>query len=271
MTEGYTLSQVGKLLRLPRSVVNGLIEAGFVTPARGRRREYRFSFHDLVLLRAAQSLAEAKIPPARILRSLRRLRTQLPDEMPMAGLRIEAVGDAVVVSQGDAQWRPDNGQYVFQFQLAAPGGRLAFFGPAEEVAPAPDPQWFEHALSLETEQPAKAADAYRHAIERDPAHLDAYINLGRLLHEQGKLGEAEAAYREGRARCGDDPTLLFNLAVLYEDLDRPDDAIELYRAALAQEPALADAHFNLARLCEARGLKRDALRHWSAFRKLSEP
>jgi len=64
VTEGYSLREVGKLLGLPRSVVNGLVEAGFVTPARGRRREYRFSFHDLVLLRAAQGLAEAKIPSA---------------------------------------------------------------------------------------------------------------------------------------------------------------------------------------------------------------
>ena len=272
MSDGYSLSQVGKLLGLPRSVVNGLIEAGFVTPARGRRREYRFTFHDLVLLRAAQGLAEAKIPSARILRSLRRLRTQLPDEIPMAGLRIGAVGDAVVVSQGDAQWRPDNGQYVFQFQVASPGGRLAFFGPAQVVeaaAPSPDSRWFEHGLALEADQPAKACDAYRHAIKTDARHLDAYINLGRLLHEQGKLADAESTYRQGLKACGDEPTLLFNLAVLYEDLERPQDAIDHYRAALAEAPDLADAHFNLARLCEAKGLKREALRHWSAFRKLT--
>src|SRR5437762_689534 len=129
----YSLRDVGKLLGLPRSVVNGLIEAGFVSPARGRRREYRFSFHDLVLLRAAQGLADARIPSATILRSLRRLRTQLPEQIPMTGLRIEAVGDAVVVSEGDAQWRPDNGQYVLRFQVATPGGRLAIFGPARPV------------------------------------------------------------------------------------------------------------------------------------------
>ncbi len=104
---GYSLREVGKLLGLSRSVVYGLIEAGFVTPARGRRREYRFSFPDLVVMRAAQGLSEAKIPAARILRSLRRLRAQLPQELPLAGLRIEAVGDAVVVGEGEAQWQPD--------------------------------------------------------------------------------------------------------------------------------------------------------------------
>lgn len=269
MTEGYSLRQVGKLLGLSRSVVNGLIEAGFVVPSRGRRREYRFSFHDLVLLRAAQSLADAKIPSARILRSLRRLRTQLPEQVPMAGLRIEAVGDAVVVSEGDAQWRADNGQYVFQFQVASPGGRLAFFGPARALEAEPDPHWFERALALESEQPAKACDAYWRAIQSDARHLDAYVNLGRLLHERGKLQEAEAVYREALDHCGPDATLLYNLAVLQEDLRQPREAIASYRAAVHADPDLADAHFNLARLCEANGLKREALRHWSAFRKLS--
>src|SRR5437762_12260191 len=215
----YSLRDVGKLLGLPRSVVNGLIEAGFVTPARGRRREYRFTFHDLVLLRAAQGLAEAKIPSARILRSLRRLRTQLPDEIPMAGLRIGAVGDAVVVSQGDAQWRPDNGQYVFQFQVASPGGRLAFFGPAQVVSQVPDTPWLERGSALEAAQPEKACDAYRRALQDDPKHLDAYVNLGRLLHELGHLSEAQAVYRDGLDRCGADATLLFNLAVLQEAQD----------------------------------------------------
>src|SRR5437762_689533 len=70
-------------------------------------------------------------------------------------------------------------------------------------------------------------------------------------------------------RCGPDATLLFNLAVLQEDLRQPQHAIDSYRAALDADPDLADAHFNLARLCEASGLKREAVRHWSAFRKLT--
>ena len=145
-TEGYSLRDVGKLLGLSRTVVCGLIDAGFVTPTRGRRREYRFSFPDLVVMRAAQGLSEAKIPAARILRSLRRLRAQLPQEMPLAGLRIEAVGDAVVVSEGETQWQPDDGQYVLQFKVASPEGRLAFFNAAQPDDATADAQWFERAL-----------------------------------------------------------------------------------------------------------------------------
>ena len=269
MTEGYSLREAGKLLGLSRSILCGLIDAGFVSPSRGKRGEYRFQFSDLVVLRAAQGLSEAKIPPARILRSLRRLRAQLPERMPLAGLKIEAVGDAVVVSEGEAQWQPDDGQYVFQFQVAAPEGRLAFMGRQQARAAAADIRWFERAVALEATDPTGAVDAYRRAIEADPAHRDAYVNLGRLLHERGELNEAEAAYQDGLVQCGADGVLLFNLGVLQEDRGEAKKAADSYRAALAATPDLADAHFNLARLCQAMGREQEAVRHLSAFRKLT--
>lgn len=269
MTEGYSLREVGKLLGLSRSILGRLIDAGFVSPTRGSRREYRFSFRDLVLLRAAQGLTEANIPSSRILRSLRRLRSQLPQQVPLDGLRIEAVGDAVVVSEGQKQWRPDDGQYVMQFQVAAPDGRLAFFDAAEAAPPPIEESWFERGLLLERTSAEQACEAYRRALDADPAHCGACVNLGRLLHELGRMREAEDAYAKGLAACGPDGTLLFNLGVLLEDMDRSDDAAAAYRAALAVTPDLADAHFNLARLCEARGLRQDAVRHLSAFRKLT--
>ena len=268
MTEGYSLREVGKLLGLSRSIVCGLIDAGFVAPARGRRREYRFSFHDLVVLRAAQGLTEAKIPAARILRSLRRLRAQLPQQMPLAGLRIEAVGDSVVVSEGESQWQTDDGQYVFSFQIEAPDGQLAFLDPGPAQPAHADAQWFEHGLALEATDSEQACAAYRQAIAADAANVGAYVNLGRLLHERGALRDAETVYRNGIAKCASDATLLFNLAVLLEDLRRLRDAAAAYRDALAADPDLADAHFNLARLCEAQGMRREAVRHLSAFRKL---
>jgi tetratricopeptide (TPR) repeat protein len=76
-------------------------------------------------------------------------------------------------------------------------------------------------------------------------------------------------YREGLDHCRADTTLLFNLAVLQEDLQQPQEAAQSYRAALDAAPDLADAHHNLARLCANLGLQQEALRHWSAFRKLT--
>jgi hypothetical protein len=55
----YGLHTVEKLLRLPRSTIRGLIQAGFVTPARGPRGAFLFSFQDLIVLRAARGVAQA--------------------------------------------------------------------------------------------------------------------------------------------------------------------------------------------------------------------
>jgi tetratricopeptide (TPR) repeat protein len=68
---------------------------------------------------------------------------------------------------------------------------------------------------------------------------------------------------------GADGTLLFNLAILVEDLKRPAEAADLYRAALEETPDLPDAHYNLALLCEAAGERQEAIRHLAAYRKLS--
>lgn len=272
----YSLREVGKLLGLSRSIISGLIDAGFVSPTRGRRGEFRFTFQDLVLLRAAQGLSQAKLPPSRIVRAMKRLRAQLPDEVPLTGLRIEAVGDSVVVNQGAAQWQPEDGQYVLRFavevqevkQQAAPQ-RLAFVD-AERPRPLSSPAWFEQALALdEANDVERACAAYRNALRDDDTHLNAYINLGRCLHANGRLVDAEATYREGLAKCGADETLLFNLAIVLEDLHRHEEAASTYRAALARAPDMADAHYNLALLCEAQGRRQEALRHLNAYRKLN--
>jgi tetratricopeptide (TPR) repeat protein len=269
VSQGYSLREVGRLLGLSRSIVCGLIDAGFVSPSRGRRHEYRFSFQDLVVLRAAQALVAAKLPTTRILRSLRRLRSQVPEEMPLSGLRVEAVGDAVVVREGNAQWQTHDGQYVLRFQVESPGGgRLAFLDVPAPSPPESDEALFEQAMGAEETDPAAACDLYRRAITVNPIHLASYTNLGRLLHERRQLSEAEAVYRDALTRCGRDATLLFNLALVLEDAKRLDEAADAYRAALVEAPNLRDAHYNLALLCEAAGLKQEAIRHLSAYRKL---
>jgi tetratricopeptide (TPR) repeat protein len=64
--------------------------------------------------------------------------------------------------------------------------------------------------------------------------------------------------------------LVFNLAVLLEDLDRERDAIVAYREALALDPQLADAHFNLARLYERARDPKSSLRHLLAYRRMMD-
>src|SRR5207237_6015404 len=118
------MQEVEKLLRLPRSTIRALIDAGFVSPARGPRRAWRFSFQDLIVLRTAQALAAAKVPRQRITRSVKALRRHLPESMPLCGLSICAVADRVVVKEGASRWQAESGQYLLAFECDPAAGSL---------------------------------------------------------------------------------------------------------------------------------------------------
>jgi tetratricopeptide (TPR) repeat protein len=252
----YGLDEVERLLRLPRTMIRAFVDAGFVAPERGARNALRFSFQDLVVLRTAQALAEAKLSKARITRSLRELRKQLPESMPLKGLAIGVEGERLVVKQGTRRWQADSGQYLLSFELASP-------------APVNAGDAFNTAASLEATDAEAAIHAYEHAIKADPCHLDARINLGRLLHERGRPAQAERAYRDALDACGADATLLFNFGVLLDDMGRIADAVAAYEGALKLDSSMADCHYNLALLYEKRRQPKAAIRHMSRYRVLT--
>jgi tetratricopeptide (TPR) repeat protein len=264
----YGVRDVEKLLRLPRSTIRTLIEAGFVSPARGPRNAWRFSFQDLIVLRTAQALAEAKVPRRRITRSIKELRRHLPETMPLSGLSICAVADRVVVKEGASRWQADSGQYLLAFEGDPSDGSLSVIERKDAEATPSAEDWFERGAALESEDAETALRAYEQAIAADPTFLDAYINLGSLLHEAGRLAQAECVYRDAIEACGNDPALLHNLGVLLDDLNRKQEAMETYETALRADPGLADCHYNLALLCKELGKPREAIRHMAEYRRL---
>jgi tetratricopeptide (TPR) repeat protein len=265
----YGVRDVEKLLRLPRSTIRALIAAGFVSPARGARSEWRFSFQDLIVLRTAQALADANVPRRRITRSVRELRRHLPESMPLSGLSICAVADRVVVKEGGGRWQADSGQYLLEFEGDPANGSLSVIERKEAANASGSAQaWFDKAVAFEKEDAEAAQKAYEQAIAIDPSLLDARINLGRLLHEGRRFANAEQVYREAVQACGRDPVLLYNLGVLLDDMDRKAEAVVAYEAALAGDPGLADGHYNLALLYEKLRKPKDAIRHMARYRAL---
>src|SRR2546425_12267103 len=120
----YGVHEVEKLLRLPRSTIRTLVKAGFVSPARGPRNAWRFSFQDLIVLRTAQALAAANVPARRIARSMKELRRHLPQSMPLSGLSIAAEADRRIVREGRRRWQADSGQYLLAFEGSPAEGPL---------------------------------------------------------------------------------------------------------------------------------------------------
>ena len=272
MTDTYTLRGIQSMLGLSRGVIAALVEAGFVTPARGKRGEQRFSFKDVVLLRTAHGLQQAQIPPRKILRSLRRLKDTLPSELPLTGLRITAVGNEIAVKEGERHWQADSGQLLIDFEVRpAAAGNVAVLVKRERGAAAGsvDPaDWYNRALQLEARDPKGAEAAYRQAIALAPGWADPYLNLGVVLCETGRTDEAVLMYQEALEHCPGESLLHFNLAVALEDLDEPARALAHYEACMELAPRFADAHFNAARLHEQLGHATKAIRHYSEYRRL---
>ncbi len=266
----FTSKRVQELLGLSRTTISGLIAAGFVAPVRGPRNEHRFSFQDLLVLRTAFALQQARIPPRKILRSLARLKADLPAELPLTGLRITAVGADVAVRDRSGQWQADSGQLLMDFEVSEVGGAVSILSAATTTTPPQaDVDWFAHGQALEASDAAGAEAAYRKAIEHDPARAWPVLNLGAILSETGRGDEAVALYERAVARVGDEPLVHFNHAIALEDLGRDAEAVAAYGRVLALDAAFADAHYNLALLLERHGDPQGALRHFSAYRRLA--
>lgn len=264
-TTTYTLRRVQATLGLSRSVVAGLIAEGFVAPTRGARNEWRFTFQDLMLLRTAHALQQAKIPPRRILRSLARLKADLPAQLPLTGLRITAIGADVAVRSPQGQWQAASGQLLMDFDVvAAPqSGSVAILERADDAQ-----VWFDRGVALERSDPAGAVAAYQKAIALAPGLEAAALNLGAMWAEAGRHADLLALCDRTLVESPASALLHFNRAVALDHLERLPDAMAAYERCLALEPTLADAHYNLGRLREQLGDARGALRHFSAYRRL---
>jgi tetratricopeptide (TPR) repeat protein len=130
--------------------------------------------------------------------------------------------------------------------------------------------WYVTGLELECAAPQEAKRAYESALELDPNHADAHVNLGRLLHAECRTAEAATHYEQALESQPEHATAAFDLGVALEDLDRPSDAIRAYERAIRSDPRYADAHYNLAALYEKAGKPAAALRHLASYRRIAD-
>ncbi|MEJ2503950.1 MAG: tetratricopeptide repeat protein [Gemmatimonadota bacterium] len=271
--KGYTTRDVENLIGLSRRHVREYGRSGVLDPARGPGNRYLFSFQDLVLLRTAKELLDDDVPQRRVVRALRYLKEQLPGDRSLTELRIEAEGEEVVARDDERAWDPESGQLRFTFDVAELAAQVEPLAERAVATVAPSDStvdWLELGLELETHAPAQARRAYEKVLELDPTHVNALVNLGRLLHEDGELDAAVVHYRRAlEAAGGDEPTAAYNLGLALEDLGRDRAAMDAYTAALTIDPGFADAHYNLSRVYERMGDRVSALRHLKSYRGLT--
>lgn len=270
---GYTTREVAEILGLSPRQVRSYARSDFIDPERGPRNEYRFSFRDVVLLRVVRDLLTAEVAPRRVRGALAALRERLPAGRSLSSVRIATDGERVVVKEADVTWEVESGQLTIDFAVSDLAERAAPFARRQVEAP-DEPRfldaddWYNVGVDLEAVALEEAARAYRMALQSNPDHPQANVNLGRLLHEAGDVATARKHYRRALASDPRNPVAAYNLGVALEDAGDVEGAIGLYRRAVRLDPVRADAHYNLARIYEGRGEKDKAFRHWLRYRAL---
>lgn len=266
--------QAARIVGVPVPRLRQCVRAGLLTPRRDERGRLRFDFVDLVLLRTMRGLLARKVGTRQIARVLQSLRRQIGNR-PLTRLSVYADGRRVVAWDGATRWQPESGQFLFNFdakQVMQRARRIAQLPAPERPAKLPRlsaDEWCDLAIELEDGSPLEARAAYHHALDLDPGHVTARINLGRMLHAEGNLRGAEAHYREAVRYDPRSSLGWYNLGVLLEDRGRSDEALPCYEHAIRADPELPDAHYNLALLYERLGRKQEAVRHLAIFRRLA--
>jgi len=258
----YSLADLKRLFGLPPALIRKLSQAGFITPLPSRGKG-ACTFQDLLVLRVAGALKAAKITTPKILEALEQIRASLPAGR-LPAIALAASGKDLAVREGPRE-REASGHYALPLTTRPPAGQVAALRRSADVPTATlAHEHYQRGHELEDTDVNAARAAYLAALSVQEDHLEARINLGRLLHLDGQLKAAERLYRQAKTSSA---FLSFNLAVLLEDLQREEEAVAAYREALAQDPLLCDAHFNLARLHEKANRPREALKHLLAYRR----
>lgn len=280
----FTLQEVSRLTGAPVSKLRHWDRSGLLPAVRQADGRLRYDFRALIAARTALGLLQAGVRTAQVREAIEALRAWRPDvEAPLASLRVFSEGGRLVVRLDGALVEPASGQLV----LDLPVGELARAAaelegdvvPVEPLTPRPrpgEPQdaqgWFEWALALEAEggpnAEARVERGYRKALELEPDHPGALLNLGNLLYQRGKLAEARDLYRSAVEAAPEYAEAHYNLANVLDDLGQSDAAVSEYREALALAPDFQAAHFNLALVLEKMGDRPAAREHWAAYLRL---
>lgn len=279
---GHGFVAAAHILEVPESRLRYWSQIGFVGPSLRQGGKARYSFRDLVNVKAAKELLDRGFSTAEVRKALDAIRSSLPAVPSAIGrLRVAFDGTGLVVTDDGAAYEP-SGQRVFAFALGDLAARAEAQSPVTSLAPASPVRrtaydWLAEGLRIEAEAgpssgvaaQAQAEQCYRKALELDPGLAAAHTNLGVLLHRRGHRGAARSALEAALALDPEQPEARYDLAyVLLEENENELAAAEL-RRVLQARPEFADAHFNLATALERLGGRRQAREHLLRYLELS--
>jgi tetratricopeptide (TPR) repeat protein len=264
--EEYPRADVRKRFKITERQLRNWERQRLIAPAQ------TYSFKDLIAIKSIVKLRENRIAAPQIGRAVESLRQKLDwIEQPLSELGFVSDGKKIAVRVAGQTMEALTGQILFDFDAAGIGSLAEFpdrKGPRNKLRESE--AWFQKGLDAE-EAGAPidlAVEAYRKALELNPAAAGALVNLGTIFYRRKNFPEAEKYYVQAVVADPSYPLAEFNLGNLYDEQGRVKEAADHYRRALELNPGYADAHFNLALLAERTGEPLRAVAHWKTYLKL---
>ena len=262
----YTIAQLGRILGVPANRLRRWIRSGFIHPTKTVHRLAYFDFSQVASAKALWKLVRARVPASRIQRSLRQLRTWLPDvDNPLVQLPLLGREGRILVRLGDSSIADPDGQLYFPFPEFAAGQ------PAEDPIAIPPgargaEEWVDAGLRYESEGRLDEAErAYRHALRLSGPDPEVCFNLGNVLYSRGDRKNAAQLFLEAIELDERYVEAWNNLGNALAEAEEWEEAIRAYEKALEIEPYYADAHFNLAEALSQSDRLEEACVHWRAY------
>ena len=267
---GYSTQHIVELLGLSESRIRNYVRRNLLLPQRNAMGHFRFSFQDVVFLRAAKGLTDAAISVRQSNRALTKLKDDLCQLESLSAVRIYANGNVVEVRDYEKAWEVESGQLTMNFSIqelsanVAELAKSAAGGEEKALKDLDSDEWYNLGLDLEEMDPIQAPDAYREAIRLDPFNADAHVNLGRLYQLSGDLKGATRHYQLALATRPEHQLANYNLGTIFDEQEDCKRAEIFYSKA----NLVPDAHYNLARIHELAGDEINARRHLRMYHRL---
>jgi len=115
-------------------------------------------------------------------------------------------------------------------------------------------------LAARERNTAAAIQHFQHALQIDPQHAIALLNLGNAYRQAKDWPEAERALEQALTLNPDDPEANYSLGMVYAQKNDTDHAYEYLQKALAARPAYPEALNNLGILYLRTGRTAEAIR-----------
>ncbi|MEN0109458.1 MAG: tetratricopeptide repeat protein [Planctomycetota bacterium] len=258
----YTPSMVADLADVPLSAIRRWVRRGALRPACRVKHLAYFALDEVRVARLLSRLLRDGRSLASIDHAIDAARREAAAVgCPLSALSLAVVDGLLIVHRQDGVAEAGGQRRLDFADGEADAAEVVAVLPLTPAGPPDSPRDRAWALS-EAGEPHAAIEALRLAMLESRPTAEDHFTLGDWLYELGDTPAARERYYAALELEPEHSEARLNLGCLFVDAGEIDLAIAAFRGVLDQHENLADAHYHLARLLDERGDSSAARDHW---------